>query len=239
MAHTVYYNGIAKQWSRATGHHGGALKRYVLNERILARIAGVAVRALLELGAGNGYFLPLLLRRFSGQLPRRVVVSDQSTVLLRIAETEFAVPGAEYLALDVQAPFPFADASFDLILATMLFNELPTSYLARALAECRRVLAPGGQLLASVPHPAFVHALARRGALTQFGRGLWAMPSAEGLRLPVARRSLEAYAALVAQSGFTATSEDVWPNDQVLHAKPGLTVGRRVPLALVLDCRRD
>src|SRR5262249_6855299 len=130
IARTAYYDGIAKQWNRATGHHGGALKRYVLNERILARIAGLPGRALLDLGAGNGYFTPLMLRRFSGQIPRRVVVSDQSTALLRIAATEFAVPGAEYLSLDVQAPFPFADASFDLILAAMLFNELPTSHLA-------------------------------------------------------------------------------------------------------------
>ena len=37
-------------------------------------------------------------------------------------------------------------------------------------------------------HPALVYGLAKRGALTDFGRGLFAMPSAEGLRLPVARR---------------------------------------------------
>jgi SAM-dependent methyltransferase len=183
--------------------------------------------------------VPLLLRRFSGQVPRHVVVSDQSSALLRIAATQLAVPGADYLPLDVQTPFPFAAASFDLILATMLFNELPTAYLAQALAECRRVLSPGGQLLASVPHPAFVHALARAGALTDFGRGLFAMPSAEGLRLPVARRSLEVYTTLVTAAGFTATTEDVWANEHVLRAKPGLKVGRHVPLALILDCRLD
>lgn len=233
----AYYDRIARQWNRITRHHGGPFKRYVLNERILARIEGIAGRAILELGAGNGYFAPLLRRRFSGQRPARLIISDQAQAQLDIARTEFPIEQAEYLTLDVQDVFPLPDASCDLILAIMLFNELTTAGLNNALRESRRVLAPGGQLLAAVTHPVFVHALARKGALTDFGRGLAAMPGAEGLRLPVARRSMQAYLDALRETGFSVETEDVFADEKTLHERPGLKLPRDTPLALLLDCQ--
>ena len=220
-----------------TGHSGGPLKRYVLNERLLARIESVGGLTILELGAGNGYFLPLLMRRFSGQTPDRLLITDQSQALLDIAQTTFRIDGAEYARLDVQQPFPLEDASVDLLLAIMLFNELPTGMLTAALAECRRILRADGQLLAAVPHPAFVQALAKKGALTDFGRGLFAMPGADGLKLPVSRRPVEAYTLLLTCAGFRVALEDVYADEKTRHEKSGLSVGRNTPLALICDCR--
>jgi SAM-dependent methyltransferase len=237
IARTAYYDRIAKQWHRVTGHHGGAFKRYVLNERILAHIEGIEGRNILELGAGNGYFAPLLLRRFSGQRPGRLVISDQSQAQLETARSTFGIDGAEYLSIDVQDAFPFPDATFDCILAIMVLNELPTSALQAAMREGHRVLRPGGRLLAAVPHPAFVHALAKKGALTDFGRGLFAMPSAEGMRLPVARRQVQTYLDVVGGCGFTVSLEDVYPDEKTLHEKAGLRVPRDTPLGLLRDCR--
>jgi hypothetical protein len=105
IARIPHYDRIARQWHRITGWHGGAFKQHVLNDLLLDAIAGVEGRALLELGAGNGYFLHLSLRRFSGQAPARLVISDASPVLLRIAQTTFFLPNAEYLRLDVREPF--------------------------------------------------------------------------------------------------------------------------------------
>jgi SAM-dependent methyltransferase len=236
IARSVYYDHIAKQWHRVTGYHGGAFKRYVLNDRILSRIGRIEGLALLELGAGNGYFTPLLLRRFSGQIPSRLVISDQSQAQLEIAQTTFAIDGAEYLALDVQDSFPFADASFDLILAIMLLNELPTSSLQAAIRECRRALTAQGRLIVAVPHPTLVRALAKKGALTDFGRGLFAMPGAEGLHLPVSRRTTQAYQDILESYGFLVTMEDILPDEKTLHEKPGLKVPRDTPLALLFEC---
>lgn len=221
-----------------TGYHGGAFKRYVLNEMLLEKIGPIEGLAILELGAGNGYFAPLLLRRYSGQAPSRLVISDQARTLVDLAQTTFGVEGAEYLTLDVQDDLPFGDGGFDLILATMLFNELPLSALRHAAQECHRLLAPGGRLLATVLHPAMVYALAKRGALTDFGRGLFAMPSAEGLRLPVARRSMAAYQTTLADCGFAVSLEDVLPDAKTLREKPGFTLPRDTPMALVCDCQR-
>jgi SAM-dependent methyltransferase len=235
----AYYDRIAKQWHRVTGYHGGAFKRYVLNDALLEKIARIEGRAILELGAGNGYFAPLMLRRFSGQMPRRLVISDQSSALLDIARTAFALEGAEYLTLDVQAALPFAAGAFELILASMLFNELTASGLRNALRECHRVLAPDGHLLAAVPHPDLVYALAKKGALTDFGRGLFAMPSTKGLRLPVARRSTQAYRELLEACGFQVTLDDVYPDERTLHEKSGLKAGRATPTALLMACARS
>jgi hypothetical protein len=105
----AYYDRIARAWHKATGRHGGALKRLVLNDLLIGRISGVAGKSILELGAGNGYFMPILLRRFSGQRPERVIVSDQSSALLDIARRYCRVPEAEYLQLDVRSRFPFDD----------------------------------------------------------------------------------------------------------------------------------
>jgi SAM-dependent methyltransferase len=238
ITRTAYYDRIARQWHRLAGYHGGPFKRYVLNDRLLSEISGISGKAILELGAGNGYFAPLLLRRFSGQLPSRLVITDQSEALLGIAESAFHIDGAEYATLDVQDPFPFPDASFDLVAASMLFNELTTGGFEQALSECARILTADGHLLATVLHPELVHALAKKGALTDFGRGLFAMPSAEGLRLPVSRRSLAAYRAVMEACGFAVQMQDLHAGERTLREKPGLQVSAGTPLAVLFQCSR-
>jgi SAM-dependent methyltransferase len=208
----------------------------VLNDHILAKIEGIAGCAILELGAGNGYFAPLILRRFSGQRPARLVISDQSQAQLDTAQSAFHLHDAEYMPLDAQQEFPLASASFDLILAIMVLNELTTAGLCAALSESRRVLASDGHLLAAIPHPAFIHSLARKGALTDFGHGLFAMPSAEGMRLPVSRRTEQTYLDALNDSGFAVAAEHVRPDEKTMHAKPGLKLPHDTPLALVFDC---
>ncbi len=205
---------------------------------MLAQITDIAGKAILELGAGNGYFAPLMLRHFSGQIPSRLIITDQSQELLDIARSSFWIDGAEYLNLDVQDPFPFPDGCLHLVLAGMLLNELTNAGLRHALQECHRILADDGCLIATMPHPDLVRALAKKGALTDFGHGLAAMPGAEGLRLPVSRRSVDAYRQIMAECGFTVVTEDVFPDEMTLHEKPGLKVSQGTPLGLLCHCRR-
>jgi ubiquinone/menaquinone biosynthesis C-methylase UbiE len=233
----AYYDKIARKWHEVTGFHGGALKKYVLNDVLMAKIGDVGGRAVLELGAGNGYFLPLLLRRYSGHGPARVVVTDASASLLDLAQRHFAVPGAEYLAMDIQRRFPLEDAAFDLVLATMVFNEVRTPGLRQALRECRRVLRPGGKLLATVTHPEFVESLARREELRTTPHGT-TMPGAEGLQLPVVARSIAQYETLFAAARFAVEHEPVFPTEKVINEKPGLRLSGRLPLALVFAATR-
>ncbi len=93
-------------------------------------------------------------------------------------------------------------------------------------------------LVTPSPDPALVYALSRKGALTSFGRGLFAMPGAEGLRLPVARRSADAYRELIESCGFSVTTEDLLPDERTPHEKPGMKVPLDTSMALLLECAR-
>ncbi len=231
----AYYDRIARQWHASTGYHGGPFKRFVLNDLLLERIGSPGDQSILELGAGNGYFCRLMLRRFAGRPPRRLVITDQSPALLETAKGNLNVPAAEYKVLDVRRAFPFPDGAFHLILATMVFNEVSDRGLQRALHECARVLTSRGQLLMTVAHPEFIRDLARRGQLAG-SRNKWTMPAAKGLRLPVYRRSVRDYSRLLESSGFQFEAEDVFADARVLKAKPGLGQARATPLAWVAAC---
>lgn len=228
----AYYDQIAKSWHTITGYRGGAFKKIVLNDLLLECIPAIAGHTVLELGAGNGYFFPLVRQRFSGQMPARVVISDQSRSLLEIAQKHFPVTGAEYQRLDVHRPFPFDDDTFDLIIATMVFNEVRTAGLKQSLSECARILTREGLLLATIIHPAFVESLAKR-KLLSYKQGRCTMPGARGLRLPVVPRSIMEYRTLFRDAGFDLEEEVVFPTPAVLHAKPGLRKAGKVPLAMV------
>ncbi len=230
-----YYNHISKQWHKATGYEGGPFKALVLNEVILSKIPRIEGCSILELGAGNGYFLPLVFRRFSGQRPSTVVITDQSPKLLEIAQKHFKAPGATYNVLDVRHPFPFGDSRFDLILALMIFNEVPSSVLCNALRECFRLLGARGTMVVAVSHPEFVENLRRRGEL-QRTRSIFTMPGTGSLRLPVVVRSAEKYRQTLTQAGFEYTEEEVRATPEVLNEKPGLQRVGREPLALVYKC---
>ena len=228
---TPYYDGIAKKWHGISGAQGGAMKRFVLNDLVLSKIPGIAGAAILELGAGNGYFMPLVLRRFSGQVATRIIISDQSKVLLGIAQRKFKIRNAEYMVLDVRNAFPLPDAGIDLIVANMLFNEIPVPAMLRAFCECARVLARGGRMVSTVVHPKFVDSLGRRGQLKPGEGGILTMPGSKGLRLPVFPKAGEDYLEGFRRAGFQCSSEDVYPTREVLNAKPGLRQTGPIPLA--------
>lgn len=233
-----YYDRIAKAWHAATGEEGGPFKRLVLNEHLLTRIGEVAGRSLLELGCGNGYFARLLRGRTAGPGPERLVLTDASDALLELARRHHPVDGAEVRRLDVREPFPFEDGAFDLVLATMVFNELTDGGLARALRECARVLREGGTLLATVTHPTFVAGLDRRGALRPLGRALHTMPAKGALRVPVVLRTEARTVRLLEAAGFAVTCTSLRATEAVRRERPGLQQAGNVPIALVLESTR-
>lgn len=235
----AFYDDIAKQWHEATGFKGGAFKELVLNDILIRHISKIQGRRILELGAGNGYFMPMLLRRYSGQVPGQIVITDQSERQLGIATRFFGIDHALYQSLDVGRPFPFPEGSLDLVIATMIFNEVSSDDLARALRECHRVLNSAGLLLMTVTHPSFINDLDQRRMLQTDERGALTMPGAGSLRLPVQVRPVEDYETLLNEVGFQFERESVFPTPQVLKAKGGLRYAKNLPLALVFKCRKQ
>jgi SAM-dependent methyltransferase len=69
---------------------------------------------------------------------------------------------------DVQA-LPFRDGAFDAIKATEVLEHVPD--VGRALAECRRVLRPGGHLVITVPFLERLHG--DPGDYSRYTRSMW------------------------------------------------------------------
>lgn len=117
---------------------------------------------VLELGAGAGH----LWFENRDRIPAdwRITLSDFSQGMLDEAQQRLAgVPGDfAFEHIDVQA-IPYADASFDVVIANHMLYHVPD--LTKALAEIRRVLRPDGRFYATttgVAHLNEVFALAQR-----------------------------------------------------------------------------
>jgi malonyl-CoA O-methyltransferase len=116
-------------------------------------------RAILDLGAGTGLAAVEMKRRFRSAV---VTAADIAAPMLQVARgrSRFWRP-IRCIEADAQA-LPFEDASFDLVFTSLMLQWLQPP--DTALQEIRRVLKPGGLLLASSFGPATLQEL----------RGAWA-----------------------------------------------------------------
>ena len=100
---------------------------------------GRAERAL-DLGCGDG--------RLTAELDAaELTAADVSAVALERARARLA--GARIVELEPDAPLPFDDGSFELVLAAETIEHVRDVQLL--LSEIRRVLVPGGQLALTTP----------------------------------------------------------------------------------------
>jgi SAM-dependent methyltransferase len=93
-----------------------------------------------DLGCGDG--------RLTAELDAAgLTAADVSPVAL--ARARRRVPGARVVELDPDAPLPFGDGEFDLVLCTDTIEHVRDVQLL--LSEARRVLRPGGTLAVATP----------------------------------------------------------------------------------------
>ena len=106
--------------------------------RWLASLA--PARHALDLGGGDG--------ALSAAVPTaRLTVADVSALALERARAR--LPEVETVELDPDAPLPFADSSFDLVVCAETLEHVRDVQLL--LSEARRVLEPGGRLAVTTP----------------------------------------------------------------------------------------
>jgi ubiquinone/menaquinone biosynthesis C-methylase UbiE len=137
---------------------------------------------VLELGPGPGYFTPHAARAVSPD--GCVVAADLQPEMLAELRRRLGpegLPAVRLLAADATR-LPFRDGSFDAAFLVAVLGEVPDS--ARALAELRRVLRPGGvvSFYETVNDPDYV----REGVLRELCRSA-------GLRVIERRRKLLGY----------------------------------------------
>jgi SAM-dependent methyltransferase len=128
-----------------------------------------SVRQALDAGCGTGAFLLPLARRLVPQ-GATVIGLDLAEGTLGQARARARAEGlpVECVLGDVEA-LPFEDGSFDLVLANYMLYHVPD--VERAIAQLRRVLRPGGTLLAATNGPGHMRELwqMQEQAATQLG----------------------------------------------------------------------
>jgi len=100
---------------------------------------------VLNIGIGGGFFELLALRRNMD-----VYSLDPSEAAVRRVRDSFGMGDRAVIGRAEAAPFE--SRYFDAIVMSEVLEHLDDDALAGALAEVRRLLAPGGRLLVTVPH---------------------------------------------------------------------------------------
>jgi ubiquinone/menaquinone biosynthesis C-methylase UbiE len=158
-----------------------------VQDAVMRELRAAGSRRVLDLGCGTG----LLTRRLASDHPEvEVVGCDFSAGML--AQARRRTPTLRVVRATASA-LPLRDGVFDAVVSTEAFHWFPDQ--PRALAECFRVLAPGGCLvvaLVNVPAERMsrvVHAASRAAGQPFY----W--PTAERMR------------AMVAAAGFRVTAQ--------------------------------
>ncbi|MER5758111.1 class I SAM-dependent methyltransferase [Streptomyces sp. NPDC002082] len=138
-----HYDGFAEAY--AAENENSLVNAHYERPAMLALAGDVAGRRILDAGCGSGPLTAALRDR--GAL---VTGLDSSAGMLALARRRLGEDAALHEA-DLRDPLPFADGAFDDVVASLVLHYLED--WGPTLAEVRRVLRPGGRLIASVDHP--------------------------------------------------------------------------------------
>ena len=116
-------------------------------EKLLRFARLIPGESVLDVGCGTGT-LAITARRVVGP-QGKVYGIDASPEMIARAERKARRAGAEVVLQNALAQaLPFPDAEFDAVLSTVMLHHLPRKVREQAASEMRRVLKPGGRVLA-------------------------------------------------------------------------------------------
>ncbi|MEV0415511.1 class I SAM-dependent methyltransferase [Streptomyces sp. NPDC050448] len=137
------YDSFAEAY--AAENENNLVNAYYERPAMLALAGDVAGRRILDAGCGSGPLSAALRDR--GAVVTGV---DASVGMLALARRRLGDDVALHV-VDLSDRLPFADGAFDDVVASLVLHYLED--WGPTLAELRRVLRPGGRLIASVDHP--------------------------------------------------------------------------------------
>lgn len=117
------------EWTRELRHH------------LYRKLEIARCRAILDLGCGTG----VIAAELAGRTQARVHAADRDGTLVAFARGEHRDLAVQWCNADAAA-LPFAGGTFDLVVTQWFW--MWAADPGPVLAECRRVLAPGGALAA-------------------------------------------------------------------------------------------
>jgi SAM-dependent methyltransferase len=137
------YDSFAEAYSAENEH--SLVNAYYARPAMLDLAGDVAGRRILDAGCGSGPLSAALRDRGAA-----VTGIDAGAGMLALARRRLGDDAALHV-VDLRDPLPFADGAFDDVVASLVLHYLED--WGPTLAELRRVLRPGGRLIASVDHP--------------------------------------------------------------------------------------
>ena len=149
MPEPTEYDGIAGRYAaEIDSRPWNALYERPTTLALLPAVNGIDV---LDAGCGHGWYADWLARHGA-----RVIAVDRSAAMIALAQTRLK-GRARMIQGDVSdLRDVLADATFDLVLSSLVLSSLVLHYLAdlsAVFAECARLLRPGGTLVFSTHHP--------------------------------------------------------------------------------------
>lgn len=130
-------------WHEILPARYGVIERFNHGYPASRRIGAVGRKPrVLEIGAGLGAHMA-----FEDLAGQDYTALELRPDMARTIRTRF--PAGRVVVGDCQAGLPFPEGSFDKVMAIHVLEHLPD--LPAALAEIRRVLAPGGRFVAVIP----------------------------------------------------------------------------------------
>lgn len=143
-----YHDAAASGYDAKWGIDFGGIGRDQTRQKFTKALGGFPEQPFgdaLEIGCGTGYLSLNLMRQ---DAIRRLKATDVSTGMLNEIARNAADLGLDDRLTTIQAEaesLPVADESVDLVLGHAVLHHIPD--LARAFAEMRRVLRPGGTIV--------------------------------------------------------------------------------------------
>lgn len=138
MADDNGWNASAEAWiADMKGDAGDWSRLHVLDAPMTARATASGISNALDVGCGEGRFC----RRLAA---RGIATTGIDPTVAMLAEARRRHGEGRYLCARAEA-LPFADASFDLVLAYLTLIDIDDC--EAAIAEMARVAAPGGRVL--------------------------------------------------------------------------------------------
>jgi ubiquinone/menaquinone biosynthesis C-methylase UbiE len=142
----VLFDAKAPSWNEKYAANAPLAYRVTVFSSLLAgRVNSGAT--VLDFGGGTGAISSALARQGF-----QMTVCDLSEGMLSAGNELYSSQGIDWVLLPQEwKRLPFADRQFDAVIASSVFEYLDN--VEDVLAECGRVLRPGGKLIFSVPNP--------------------------------------------------------------------------------------
>lgn len=141
---------VIRQWNEAAESYAGEQERSAFakaNETVVReRFGRLNGEYVLDLGCGYGRYTDYF-NRIGGQ----AVGADGSRAMIELAKKKY--PGVTFAVMDITKPMTFPDEAFDIVFCNQVLMDVEN--VGGILAECRRILKPGGIFYGSIVHPAF------------------------------------------------------------------------------------